>query len=302
MLAGILGRRKGSQGSSAMKTGDNKLYYMKDYHREFIKILEGIKPSKHSYETFSDWLVIASDSLYAWKKDAAVEEEYAEIANGYTPQELDKHGQLLGITVNALEDVMKAVTGYDFLGEVFMAADLGNSRNGQFFTPYHISFMMAKMLYGNTESFNRRVGKICDPCCGAGGMLIASAMALKELNGSNYQKDFLYVGQDIDARCARMAFIQTSLMGLPAVITCGNSLTDDVYWQRETIGYHLSGIDYRLRIEAFLEKLKKLENATPLLETAGTKFALPESSDYKSAEAMVINLPPAREYVQGELF
>jgi hypothetical protein len=59
-------------------------------------------------------------------------------------------------------------------------------------------------------------------------------------------------------------------------------------WQRETIGYHLSGMDSRLRIEAILEKLKKMETAVPALS--------------ESKKLAVINLPPSREYFQGELF
>jgi type I restriction-modification system DNA methylase subunit len=259
---------------------------MGEYHREFIKILESIKPGKHLYETFSDWLVIASASLYSWKKDKAVEEEYAEAAKAYTPKELDKHGELLLVTVDALEDMIKSFPGCDFLGEVFTAANLGSERNGQFFTPYIVSYMMAKMMYGNGTRAHGRVEMIEDPCCGAGGMLVAGAMAIQELDVRDYQKDYLYVGQDIDSRCARMAFIQTSLMGLPAVITHGDSLTNKIYWRRETIGYHLSGMDFRLRAERVLDLIAKAEGKKPEPE-----------------QAMEINLGSIRAaYVQGELF
>jgi type I restriction-modification system DNA methylase subunit len=268
-----------------VKKGNAGLYNMKDYHREFIRILESIKPSKHSYETFSDWLIMASASLYAWKKDASAEEEYAEAAKGYTPEELDRHGQLLAVTVNALENMANSSSGYDFLGEVFMAADFGNGRNGQFFTPYNVSFMMAKMLNGNAAYAQGRVERICDPCCGAGCMLIASAMAVKELDGRNYQKDYLYIGQDIDAQCARMAFIQTSLLGLPAVIACGSSLTNDVHWERETIGWHLAGMEFRLRAEKLLDFIQAAERQPEHERPA-------ETIPYRAG----------REYAQGELF
>ncbi len=44
--------------------------------------------------------------------------------------------------------------------------------------------------------------------------------------GVNYQKDVLFVGQDIDKVVAMMAYIQFSLLGCPGYIIVGNSLTD----------------------------------------------------------------------------
>jgi type I restriction-modification system DNA methylase subunit len=267
---------------------------MNRYTKDFIKILNNIKPAKHTHEVFSDWLILASAALYSWKRDKSVEEEYLDVSKNYTPKELEKHSQLLAMTVEALENIDAEFYGGDFLGEVFTLGELTNSRSGQFFTPYHISYMMAEMSMGEAAFPKGRVCKISDPCCGAGGMLIAGAMVMKK-RGFNYQSDALFVGQDIDHRCARMTFIQLSLIGAPAVIICGNTLTMTCYWQRETIGCHLSGIDSRLRIEAILEKLKRQETAVPVLET--TEPALPEPK-----EPAVINLPPSRKYAQGELF
>jgi type I restriction-modification system DNA methylase subunit len=269
---------------------------MNQQTKDFIKILEHLKPSRHSYEVFNDWLIMASAAFYSWKQDKSVEEEYLEVSKNYTSGELEKHSQLLAITVEALENIDTEFYGGDFLGEVFTYGELANSRNGQFFTPYHISHMMAEMSMGETEFPKSRVCKISDPCCGAGGMLIAGAMVMKK-RGFDYQHDALFVGQDIDHRCARMTFIQLSLLAIPAVIICGDTLTMTHYWQRETIGYHLSGMDSRLRIEAFLEKLKGLETAAPVFETPETGPAGPEPK-----EPAIINLPPSRKYAQGELF
>lgn len=40
----------------------------------------------------------------------------------------------------------------DFLGEVFMTMELGSSRLGQFFTPYHLSKLMAQVTIGDKVS------------------------------------------------------------------------------------------------------------------------------------------------------
>jgi type I restriction-modification system DNA methylase subunit len=260
-----------------------------DYLHEFIKILEHLKSSKHPYEIFNDWLVMASASLYSWKKDQAVEEEYSRVAKGYTPEELEKHSQLLGLTVKALEDREK-----DFLGEVFAFAELTNDRTGQFFTPWNVTYMMADMIIGDHIPTDH-VCRISDPCCGAGGMLIAGAMVMKQ-RGISFQHDVLYMGKDVDSRCAQMAFIQLSLLGVPAIIECGDTLRMSCFWKRETIGYHLSGMDFRLYLEKTFETIKKLE--TPVSADPEKK---PESAELPG-EINLNTTASRKEYVQGELF
>jgi type I restriction-modification system DNA methylase subunit len=260
---------------------------MNQYVKDFIKVLEHLKPSKHGYEVFSDWLIMAAASLYSWKRDPETEKEYMNVASGYTRNELESHGSLLGITVAALED-----TEQDFLGEVFTFAELTNSRNGQFFTPYHVSKMMAAMAVEEKGLPQNRVCRINDPCCGAGGMLIATAMVMKA-RGFNYQRNAFFMGQDIDHRCARMAFIQLSLLGIPALIVCGNTLTMEIYWQRETIGYHISGMDFRLRAEKMLNIIKDKDVPVPVE---------PRKLLEQTASIHEIKITSLREYVQRDLF
>jgi len=254
---------------------------LSQHGKDFVKLLEHLKPSKHSYEVFSDWLVMSAAALYSWKKDKAVEDEYLFIAKQYTKEEIEKHSRLLEITVDALEREEN-----DFLGEVFTFAELANERNGQYFTPFHISYMSAKMIMGKNGFPKNRVCRVNDPTCGAGGMLIAAAAVMKELE-FNYQQDALFIGQDVDARCARMTYIQLSLLGMPAVVYCMNTLSMQEYWHRETIGYHIAGMDLRLRAEAILEKIKKIEQGNP--------------EQIEESKPVEIKLP-SREAVQGELF
>jgi type I restriction-modification system DNA methylase subunit len=264
-----------------------RIHTSNEHIKEFIKILDNIKPSRHSYEVFNDWLVMAAASLYSWKKDKTIEEEYLKIAQNYTSEELSKHCELLAITVSALEN-----TEQDFLGEVFTVAELTNSRNGQFFTPYHVSRMMAEMMMEEQDFSQNRICKINDPCCGAGGMLIAGAMVMKN-RGVDYQRNALFIGQDIDARCARMTFIQLSLLGMSALVVCGNTLTMKIYWQRETMNYHLSDMDFRLRAEKMLDVIKDMEGPVP-----EERRQLPE----QTVPAYKMEITSPKEYVQGELF
>jgi len=215
--------------------------------QNFINLLDKIRPSKHRFEVFNDWLILASSALYSWKKDKNVEDEYMGIIKHYSADEQSQLNQLLVLTVEALEEKR-----HDFLGEVFTIGDLTNDRNGQFFTPFNVSLFMANVIIGGTKPKNKRVIKFNDPCCGAGGLLIAGAIAFEE-NKINYQKDVPFIGTDIDHRCARMAFIQLSLIAVPAIIICGNTITEEYFWQRETLSYHISGMEKKLNIEKIFD-------------------------------------------------
>jgi type I restriction-modification system DNA methylase subunit len=272
-----------------------------DYSKTFIAKLNGISCSRNPYQTFNDFLYMATGALYSWKKDEQAEKEYLGASKNYSPGELGKMAELLHILAEAFENFYEREEYCegkygDFLGHIFMDLNYKDKNNGQFFTPYRISCLMAEMAIGEKELPRNRVIRINDCCCGAGGMLIAAAMVLKK-RGINYQRDAYFTGQDIDDRCARMAFIQLSLLGIPALIACGDTLKLQTCWQRETIGCHMSDIDSRLRDEAMLEKLKGLETAVPVPDVTEAEPAMPGPE-----ERTVINLPPLREYVQGELF
>lgn len=65
---------------------------------------------------------------------------------------------------------------------------------------------------------------VSDPACGAGGMIVAMAEAMLEA-GFNPQKQMMVYCVDIDPVAAMMCYIQLSLMGIPAIVATGNSLT-----------------------------------------------------------------------------
>ena len=223
------------------------------HEQKFIALLDIIKPQKHRFDVYSDWLILASASLYSWKKDKSIEDEYLQITKQYTSSEHEQLSQLLVITIEALEEKI-----HDFLGEVFTIGELSNERIGQFFTPFHISEFLARVMIGDKNCETGRILRIIDPCCGAGGMLIAGALVLKE-HGINYQKDAFFVGVDIDHRCARMTFIQLSLLAVPALIVCGNILTSEIFWQRETICFYDSNMHNKINLEEVIDYIFKQE-------------------------------------------
>ncbi|CHO18830.1 Antirestriction protein [Salmonella enterica subsp. enterica serovar Typhi] len=68
---------------------------------------------------------------------------------------------------------------------------------------------------------------VSDPASGAGSMVVALAEAMLEA-GFNPQKQMVAYCVDIDPVASMMCYIQLSLMGIPAIVATGNSLTVEI--------------------------------------------------------------------------
>jgi type I restriction-modification system DNA methylase subunit len=211
-----------------------------NYKRDFLKLLNNITKSKSPSRIFCDWLTMSASALYSWKKNKNVENEYLQISKSYNKEQLIKLSHLLGIITNALQNEDK-----DILGLIFTELNIGNKKTGQYFTPQPISNLIAEISFSNKENKDKIITAL-DPYCGSGVMLLSIAYALKKQR-NDYQKYVVLVGQDIDSICCYMTFIQLSLIGVPAIVKCGNSLTNTVDWQRETVWYHVYNMDERLK-------------------------------------------------------
>lgn len=117
----------------------------------------------------------------------------------------------------------------DVLGKVFDELDLGNSARGQFFTPYHLCKLMAAQLIGDGSDLRARIAErgfitVNEPAVGAGAMIISMAESVQSA-GLNYQQCMHVTAQDVDSRAVHMAYLQFSLLHIPAVVILGNTLT-----------------------------------------------------------------------------
>lgn len=209
---------------------------------EFINSFNMLMTSRAAWEVWADFvsLVAISISNAIDKRHFEIrEKEYLTIQSKYKKDEMAIISELFALTVMALEKN----PWQDFLGELYMRLDLGNHWKGQFFTPYSITKMMAKITIGNLEQQVSEKGYVSvnDCACGAGATLIAAAEeAYMQLDGTkyNWQNHILFYAQDIDAVTAKMCYIQLSLLGCAGVVKIGNSLTkpmcsgesDENYW------------------------------------------------------------------------
>ncbi|MDF2984915.1 MAG: SAM-dependent methyltransferase [Eubacterium sp.] len=196
------------------------------HQKAIVKTFDGLTHSgKHNrWIIWSDFVTMAACTLSMADVERREEREklYSDISKKYTSVELEQFSSMLAEVINALEENQEQ----DLLGELYMRLELGNDRNGQFFTPYDVCKAMSMISTGNLEAELSKKGYISvnDCCCGAGALLIAFANEAKR-QGINYQQHILFVAQDIDFTAAMMCYIQLSLLGCPGYIIVGNTLT-----------------------------------------------------------------------------
>ena len=149
------------------------------------------------------------------------EKQYLRIIKRYGKEDQQRFPIMAQAVIEALEEN----PWQDFLGAMFMDLDLGSHWHGQFFTPYNVCKMMAKMTASNLKAEIRKEGyiSVLDPCCGGGAMLIAFAENCFEQK-VNYQQHVIFAAQDIDMTVGLMCYIQLSLLGCPGYVIIRDSL------------------------------------------------------------------------------
>ena len=189
---------------------------MESMSDKIIKTIQSMIGKYGVYNIFEDWvkmiaLAYANQIVFSQKR----EEEYLEIMKRYDDVEHSKFYEMYAWLLEWSEEQMT-----DMLGYIYMHLELGSKAHGQFFTPYHVCQMMAKM-----QKYDGKIIKVNEPSCGAGGNIIALAEALKE-QGINYQQKMEVICQDIDTKAVYMTYVQMCLYGIPAIVYQANTLSD----------------------------------------------------------------------------
>ncbi len=227
----------------------------KDYIKEFISKLSNLDRSRSISTVFNDFLTLSYCSLAqtVYRSDN-LEQRYLNIIKTYTKKQAEEFSKLLAFLVLGLEQAPQ-----DFLGQVFMSLNLGSQANGQYFTPYSVCKFMAEINFTEIETIqNNQLITLSEPCCGSGGIIIAFAQTLREHN-INYQQNLFVEAIDISEMCFKMTYIQLSLLGIPAKVVQGNSLSLKFQYVFYTPFYFLNGIEYKLKTQKLSEKKLVLE-------------------------------------------
>ncbi len=196
-----------------------------NHRAELAKALTRVTHRRSTFEVFSDFVelsALAISNAVDLAQQARREARYLEIVKRWEPEEFAAFPQLLGRLALALEEEPA-----DVLGAVFMDLELGNKWAGQFFTPQCLSDAMAALAFGeDLEAKVREKGYVtlCEPAVGGGALVIAACKAMKEA-GLNYQRELHVTAVDVDERAVHMAYLQLSLLHVPAVVVHGNTLT-----------------------------------------------------------------------------
>lgn len=196
--------------------------------RELEKLYNKLCGRYSRYEVWQDMVVMIACSI-ANAVDKRFfdqrEEMYMRVVKKYTKDELNIFPEFFTHIVMGMEEHPDC----DFLGELYMGLELGNTKAGQFFTPYDVCRMMAQCTINDNllkEQIDRHGWiSINDCACGAGATLVAAANYLRSI-GINYQMQALFVAQDVDATVALMCYIQLSLLGCAGYVVIGNTLTE----------------------------------------------------------------------------
>lgn len=225
--------------------------------KQFIRLFNQTARHLHRWDVFSDFVRLAASELdIARVRTPENIEQSGKICARYDADDIRNFHELFNLMVSALEAKF-----HDFIGSIFMEQELGSGGMGQYFTPYSVQSMMARMLIpGIQEKIAREgIATISDPACGSAGMIIAYAECLLEAD-VNPSAHLFASCIDVDPIAADMAFIQLSLLGIAAEVVTGNTLTMQFNRVRYTPVYYLNNFEERLnsqrRIKAMMDFMR----------------------------------------------
>ena len=228
--------------------------------KTLIKLTDSLEYHHSKYQALADFFEIGAIVI---SKQADLtnypprEKRYHEIIKQYNKQELDILVKLFAETWRILTNMTEEGFG-DYLGELYMQSGTKSELAGQFFTPYHIAHCMAQMAFSGDNPKLKDIVTLCEPTCGSGVMVLATADALWNQYNVNYARHLFVVATDIDPRCVHMCYIQLSLAGIPAIIEQRDALTQQLIgetWKTPALMYQWSR--FRDYIEGYQKSLER---------------------------------------------
>ena len=177
--------------------------------KDFSGLYDRLSYTHGREDVFRDFLDVSLFML----SGGTYREDYDRLSISYKENEME-------IFIQMLHSVAIHSEGFnDVLGDVFME-HISHGHHGQFFTPIHISDLMA--VASGCETL-RRGQSVYDPCCGSGRMLLSPAVkASTKSDISN--RPFCY-GSDIDLNCVKMAAVNLLMNTIPGEVAWMDALT-----------------------------------------------------------------------------
>ncbi|AYL49929.1 MULTISPECIES: N-6 DNA methylase [Citrobacter freundii complex] len=221
--------------------------------KQFIRLFNDTARYMRRWDVFCDFITLSASELdLARVLTPENIERSRKICERYEAADIQKMHELFILMVCALDAKF-----HDFLGAIFMELELGSNGMGQYFTPYSVQSMMARMMMPGVKDTIRREGfvTVSDPASGAAGMIVAYAECLLEA-GYDHSNHMFGSCIDIDPIAADMAFVQLSLLGIPAEVITGNTLTMQLHRARYTPVYYLNDFKNKLEFQRRIKAMK----------------------------------------------
>jgi len=218
----------------------------KAHRAALVKLIQEASHRSDYRRVFSDFVEMSaisiSNAVDARYRDFR-EKRYMEIVKTYSPETLALFPKMLGELIMALE-----VEPHDALGMIYGEMEISNKHTGQFFTPYELCRMMARMTIDDT--MKEKIAAtgyftVQEPAVGAGATIIALAQELRA-DEINYQKSMHVVGIDVDLKCVHMCYLQFALLNIPAIVFHGNTLSMEMYSEWATPAHIMGGWWHRI--------------------------------------------------------
>jgi type I restriction-modification system DNA methylase subunit len=194
------------------------------------------------FQHFVELSALAFSNAADPQHKAAREAQYLAIVRQYKPEEVQQFPTMLSLLVACLE-----YETTDVLGQLYHRLELHNHQAGQFFTSYPVCQAMAKMLVHDAKRLveHQAFIRAYEPCVGSGAMVIALAQALRE-EGINYQQRLHVTAIDIDTVAVHMAYVQCTLLHIPALIYHGDTLRGETDSLWRTLAHVMGFWDAKL--------------------------------------------------------
>lgn len=198
-------------------------------YKKIVKLFEKITGSRSMWQVFNDCIEIFAlcfqNQFLFGKRFDKNEEKYKQIIKQYSEQEV----QIIIEIFAELTNMVEQNPFRDLLGDLYMQLDMGSDALGQFFTPYHVAFAMAKSCISVEQIKAQITDKgyitVYEPACGGGANIIAFCECLHK-NNINYQSQCVIVCQDLSRLTALMCYVVLSLLGCSAVVKIGDTLKE----------------------------------------------------------------------------
>lgn len=200
---------------------------MSEYKKEFEKTFQKACKSREKWSVWYDWVECCAIAINVRVDLAHAEEreaQYKDIISKYKKEEYDLFPEMLGLMAMELDEN----PDQDFLGSMYMELGMGDTKHGQFFTPYNVAQMLAALNFNeaclNAEIEERGYVSVAEPSAGAGGTMIAVRNALNKMGiGSDHA---FFFGQELMRNAAMQCYLQLSLLGCAGYVCIGDTLVN----------------------------------------------------------------------------